>query len=60
MIQQARASDFTKGDHLRLALKPVPDIPVTPVHSISQINVNENYDKDHERYSAVDKKIYRR
>lgn len=35
------------------------DIPVTPVRNINHVNV-QNYSRDHERYSAVDKKIYKR
>ena len=44
------------------------DIPVTPVHKISQVAVealdtptrNKYQQKDHERYSAIDRKIYKR
>ena len=60
MILGAKKKRKRKKKPIRLALKPVPDIPVTPVHSISQINVNQNNEKDHERYSAIDKKIYKR
>ena len=35
------------------------DIPVTPVRNINRVDVGEN-NRDHERYSAIDKKIYRR
>lgn len=35
------------------------DIPVTPVRNINHVNV-QKYSRDHERYSAVDKKLYKR
>ena len=53
------------------SLKPAetnPEIPVTPVHKINQVDVEaldsparkKYLQKDHQRYSAIDRKIYKR